>query len=364
MTGSGCSPPEGGVGEPARKQPRPSYYPGDYDEIVDASKQEGGSLTIYSNMDSYNWQPIIDGFQGHYPWIEKVNTTNFGSSEVFQRHQAEASKAQARASLLVSGDPINWRLMSERELLEDYQSPEKSELPEFGHPLPGVYVCSADVILTAYNKILLDDDEYAKSLEAIAQLATEESDRFANKITTYSTSSGFGLAIHLAYFRALRQIGSTDPWAIYDRLLPYTRAEESSGPMLDKIATGEYLIGYFMSSTIVFPQQAQIDKVVGWDFCHDASLMFLRGMGVPSNCPQPNSAKLMLDYLISYEGQVNIGRGGFTPFRDDVTPEQTPVTYHSVREEVGSDNIVIIGFDLGSEEEQEDFNHEWESRLG
>ncbi|MQA05746.1 MAG: hypothetical protein GEV07_24530 [Streptosporangiales bacterium] len=107
-----------------------------------------------------------------------------------------------------------------------------------------------------------------------------------------------------------------------------------------------------------------MNKVVGWDYIHDASPMFLRGMGVPKKCPQPNSAKLMLDYILSHEGQVNVGRGGFTPYRADVTTEQTPVTYQGVRDEVGAENIVIIGFDMGSEKEQQDFSKKWVSRLG
>ncbi|MQA05060.1 MAG: hypothetical protein GEV07_20835, partial [Streptosporangiales bacterium] len=245
-----CSPPKGAVGEPARKEPRPDYYPSDYGKLVEASKKEGGSLTIYSNMDSYNWEPILAGFMAHYPWIEEINTTNFDSSEVFQRHMAEASKARARASLLVSGDPISWRQMSEEDELELYESPEESKLPEFGKALPGVYVFSSDVILIAYNKLELSADEYPDSLESIARMTEQDEHRFKNKVTTYSTDSGFGLAIHLSYYRGLERAGK-DPWAMYDRLLPITRAEESSGPMVDKIATGEYLAGYFMSSTIV-----------------------------------------------------------------------------------------------------------------
>src|SRR5690606_32307562 len=108
----------------------------------------------------------------------------------------------------------------------------------------------------------------------------------------------------------------------------------------DKIASGEYLMGYFMSSTIVFPNQAQLDKVVGWNYIKDATPLFLRGMGVPKNAPQPNAGKLMLDYILSHEGQVNVGRGGFTPYRDDVTAAETPVTYKGVLDEVGEDNIV------------------------
>ena len=37
----------------------PDYYPADYSTLVEASKAEGGSLTIYSNTDQQSWAPII-----------------------------------------------------------------------------------------------------------------------------------------------------------------------------------------------------------------------------------------------------------------------------------------------------------------
>jgi iron(III) transport system substrate-binding protein len=361
LTGA-CSPPPGAVGPAAASEPRPSYYPADYDRIVQASKQER-ELTIYSNMDSYNWQPIIEGFQAHYPWVSKINTTNLGSSEVFQRANAEASRGNARASLLVSGAPQNWMDASNDGALIDYQSPELPHLPPFGRPLRGVYSFSSDVMVMAYNSILVEENERPDTLEALADLVEREPERFMHKLATYTSDRSFGLAIQLTYSRRQEQKGR-DPWALYDRLLPCTRAEESSGPILDKIASGEYLIGFFLSSTIVFPQQAQLGKVVGWSYIRDASPLFLRGMGVPHGAPHQNAATLLLDYVLSHEGQVNVGRGGFTPFRDDVTNDEAAVTYRSVTERVGEDNVVLIGYDLGTKDEQDAFNEEWVGRLG
>src|SRR5690606_32047621 len=60
---------------------RPSYYPADYDKIVEASKNEGG-LLVYSIMAEYNWRPVIEDFNKLYPWI-KVSTLDLNSNEVF-----------------------------------------------------------------------------------------------------------------------------------------------------------------------------------------------------------------------------------------------------------------------------------------
>lgn len=44
----------------------PDYYPDDYGDIIEASRDED-NLLVYSNMAEYNWTPIIEGFQELYP---------------------------------------------------------------------------------------------------------------------------------------------------------------------------------------------------------------------------------------------------------------------------------------------------------
>src|SRR5690349_13752602 len=62
----------------------PDYYPDTYaDEVIEASKDEGGELTIYSNTSEENWAPIFRDFQKKFPWIEKVSANDLDSDEVF-----------------------------------------------------------------------------------------------------------------------------------------------------------------------------------------------------------------------------------------------------------------------------------------
>lgn len=359
---TGCQPPKGAVGDAVPAEPRPSYYPDDYDRIVQASKAEN-SLTIYSNMDTYNWKPVVDGFRKHYPWVEDIATTNLSSSQVFERHNAEEAAGQQKASLLVSGAPQNWLdFVAEKKLL-GYTSPELPHLPSFARPRPGLYTFSTDCMVMVYNRVLLKKHERPDSLAGLIKLVRSDPGRFKHKVTTYSAGMSFGLAIHDTYYRARQKKGG-DAWATYDALLPFTRAEESSGPMLDKIASGEYLIGYFASSTIVFPQMAQLGEVVTWKFISDGTPLFLRGMGVPAKSPHTNTGRLMLDYILSHEGQTNVSRGGFTAYRPDVPADADHPTYKSVRATVGADNVLLIGYDFGTEAQQDAFAKQWEGRLG
>ena len=53
----------------------PDYYPAEYEDIVDGSKDEGGALTIYSNTDQENWAPIFRDFQKKFPWVKTITRT-------------------------------------------------------------------------------------------------------------------------------------------------------------------------------------------------------------------------------------------------------------------------------------------------
>lgn len=360
---SGCKPPPGGVAEATAKLPRPSYYPETYDKIVSASKSERG-ITVYSNMDTYNWKPIIEGFQKHYPWITNIKSTNLGSSQVFQRYSSEVAAHNPQASFLVSGSPQNWLDYVKDGQLADYNSPELGHLPEFANPKPGLYTFSADAMVFIYNKVLLESNERPDSLQGLIKMAKSEPKRFKNKITTYTTKVSFGQAIHNSVYLKEKREGADDPWQIYNDLLPFTRAEESTGPMVDKVASGEYLVGFFTSSTIVLPQIAQYGRIIDWKYAKDETPVFLRGMGIPAEAPSPNSAKLLLDYILSAEGQTNVSGGGFTPYRTGVKASPNHPTYESIKKDIGEENMVEIGYDFGTRADQDHFVKEWVSRLG
>ena len=337
----------------------PSYYPGDYDKIVAAAKKEGGKLTIYSNMDVVNWKPIIDGFKKLYPFVSDVSTNNLDSSEVFSRYYSESAAGKSPASLMVSGDPSSWLRFAQDGHGMDYKSPEASHLPSFGNPKPGLYTFSADPILMAWNKTLLTGDKVPTGLGSLAKLVHSDPGTFKDKITTYDIgATSFGFAIDWNY---VKQVGTA--WQVLQKLLPSTRPESSSGPMVEKLQSGEYVAGYFLSSTVVLPAVEKNDTLLGWSYIDDGTPIFLRGMAIPKTAPQTATAKLMLDYILSQPGQVQICNGGFTPYRNGMGTS-VPRSYEQITKKVGKKNIVMIGYDEVPKATEKAFIKRWEGYLG
>src|SRR3546814_12657672 len=77
----------------------PDYYPADYQEMVEASKNESG-LIVYSIMAEYNWRPVVEDFNKLYPWI-KVSTLELNSNEVFTRYLDDKSTGARTTDMIV-----------------------------------------------------------------------------------------------------------------------------------------------------------------------------------------------------------------------------------------------------------------------
>ena len=239
---------------------------------------------------------------------------------------------------------------------------EAAQLPAWSKPYPGLYTFSTDPLILVYNKMMLPPNEQPQSLARLAQLVTSDPGRFRDRITTYdATSHPFALAAHWTYAH-LRG------WNLLDVLGPATRPESASGSMVEKITTGEYSAGYFVSGTSTFVrtlQTAAREKLLGWSLMKDGTLVFARGIGIPKRAVSTASARLFLEYALSHEGQVTIGQGGLTPYRPDVRTNEVPyLTYGSIAAQIGDKNVMPILYDPALVTEQNAFLARWKTVYG
>lgn len=342
------------VEEPTKSVAYPDYYPAEYEQIVEASKAEG-PLLVYSVMAESNWKPVIDAFHELYPWIE-VQTLDLGGSEVFERYYAESASGAQTADLSITADPSGWiEFVKNRGEAVDYESPEKSRLPDWSMPFPGLYTVSTDPMLILYNELVLPEDLRPRGLTELAEMAAANPDVFGGKITTYDIIIPFSFAINWAF---VRDCGD-ETWETLETLGPMTMPEQSGGTQLQKLASGEYAVGYFVSSG-VFPKLPDLEGIVGWSYIEDGTPVFLRGMAIPKGSTNINSAKLMLDFCLSHDGQVAWGKGGMTPYRPGLTADECPRTFQSIAQEIGGeDKMVLVNYDENAAAGRDAFVERW-----
>ncbi|MCW2830517.1 MAG: hypothetical protein JWP31_1209 [Aeromicrobium sp.] len=315
----------------------PDYYPAEYQDIVDASKKEGGELVIYSNTGEENWAPVFRDFKKKFPWVEKVSANDLDSDEVFQKILSEQATGSSPADLIVSNAAVGWADFASRdEVLMDYQSPEVAELPDFAQLLPNVFAMSTDPQTIAYNTELVP--EAPTGIADLAAMAEADPDTFQDKITVRDPESSFGFTVTEAYTAA-----NPEGWDAFEKVLPYTRAETSSGTQMEKILSGEYVAGFLISGGPAFPVVADSDGLVETVYPDDGTVVLPRGIGIAHDAPHAATAKLFTDFVMSEEGQFAVAEGGLSSYRDNVSGDGLH-TYQEVVDAVGEDGIVFVDY--------------------
>ena len=331
-----------------------SPYPQSYQNIVHASKDEG-RLLIYSSLAKYNWAPAIRGFKRRYPWV-KVTTLDLGPNELIERYNSEAAVKRPTADLMAFAAPDAWLSLASRGAIAPYKSPESAALPSWSKPLPGLYTFSTAPMIIVYNKMLLKPAQYPRSMAGIVATAEADPVRFRKRMTTYDASShSFANAIH---WRVAQEKGG---WALLGKLGPFTRTELSGATMLDKVTTGEYLVSYYNSAVTVLPhmKDAGRERLVGWTLPTDGTPVMLYGMAATRAARNPNSARLMLDYLLSREGQILLARGGMTPYRNDVHKRDVPFLTLAEVYRLSGGRVLTVGYDPRMLTDRDAFISRW-----
>lgn len=338
----------------------PAAASGDNAAMVEASKNEKDGLLVYSIMSETNWKPVLEGFAAKYPWI-KVTTTDLGAYEVFERYYTEAAGNARTADFIATTAPDGWINFVKKGEVDPYVSAEDANVPDIGKVDKGVYAVSTDPMVFVWNKALLANPP--KTMAELVDMIAKDPATFNGKLITYDAAGeGFGYGLNWFYtkakgddgWKALQAIGSTKP-----------KIQTSGGKMIDAVLAGESVLGFFVSNITVQPRLAKAAELLGYSFVPDAQVVAVRPMAVTKHAASPNSAKLLVDYILSSEGQIAFAKGGLTAYRTDVA-DQAPLHLSQVSKAVGGDDKLIFSrpeADIADQAKHDEFITKWQQAL-
>jgi iron(III) transport system substrate-binding protein len=142
-------------------------------------------------------------------------------------------------------------------------------------------------------------------------------------VTSYDPEkSGLG-------FLLITQDARIDP-AFWEAAKTYGRVAvklySSTGAMMERILSGEHLIGFNMIGSYAVGKQRK-DPNLGMVYPKDYMLVMSRIAFIPKAAKRPNAAKVFLDYLLSSRGQEIIAnKAALFSIRPDVQGETTAST--------------------------------------
>jgi len=314
---------------PAAAQTVPPGYPAEYAATVAAAEQEG-AVAVYSTTDSASADALLKDFRALYPKLQ-IKFYDLNSTEVYNRYLSETAANAETADVLWSGSiDLQLKLVADGHALT-YRSPEAGKMPKWAVHEDRAFGTTFEPLVIAYNKRLLPADAVPKSHGDLLRLLKEKPQLFAGgKLTTYDPEkSGFAFMLMTHDEKYFPQF-----WDLAAAFGHGTgRFYPSSGTMIERITSGEHLLGFNVIGSYVVLRQRK-DPDLGLVYPSDYVLVMSRVAFIPKNAKRPNAAKLFLDYLLSARAQkIMANQATLFSVREDV---EGPYSAAALAKELGA----------------------------
>jgi iron(III) transport system substrate-binding protein len=308
-------------------QSAPPGYPASYAGTIAAAKQEG-KLVIYSSTDLKAAAPLVKAFEAAYPNV-KVEYNDMNSTEIYNRFIAEAAAGQGTADVLWSSAMELQLKLASGGYAMTYESPELPHVPKWANYRDQAFGTTFEPVVFVYNKRLFPAGDVPHTHAEFAKVVVARKAALANKVTLYDIEKagvGFTFVTHDSeaypgFWELVRDIGATGPVQ-----------QSSTGTMLERISSGENLLGYNILGSYAIAR-AEKDPAIGVVLPKDYMLALSRISFIAKAAKHPNAAKLWTDFVLSKKGQEVIANEcALFAMRPDVTGKTTAA---GLKKEVG-----------------------------
>jgi iron(III) transport system substrate-binding protein len=275
----------------------------------EAAKKEK-QVVWYTSLNVSDNEKIVAAFMKKYPGVE-VNVNRQSANSVLQKILTERRAGRDIAdAVLVGAEYLD--LLQNRGIFQKYSSAEwKAEKGDFW---TATYMSLHSI---AYNKNLLAADAAPRRYQDLLQERWRG--KFAvnlgNPTWIYSMLDFFGNEKGMDF---LEKFAALNP-----------RAYRGTTLLMQSVIAGDAAAGVALNQDGVI---AFINKKapVALSSIQDPVYVDVHGIGILGNAQRPNAARLLVDFIVSKEGQTILADLDKTTVRDDV-PVKHPVDRKNVR---------------------------------
>lgn len=323
------------------------------DDATLAAANEEGEVLIYTNAEDQQMAPLKKAFEKAFPEIT-LRALSLGDEEMFQRYETEVASGGETADVIMNSDELAWMDFLEGDNIEPYEDPNTPNLPDYALLAPGVYAMSLDPVIAVFNKQLLPEDKQPRTMAELAEMAPELDGKIGTTDITSSTQWGATTGFISKY--------GEDGWDILEQIGAHSKVEASNGPLVTKLAQGEYAVNFFVSGSVRPFITGDVTQVVNYSYLEDGTPLNTRAAGVTAEAPHANAGKVFLNWILSVEGQEAACNSGFTAYRDGVKCDfGLPQVINAIG---GEENLIITGFDPELADQQDEIEARWNEAFG
>jgi len=278
--------------------------------LIEGAKKEG-KLLWYTALNINDATMLTKRFEQLYPFI-KTETLRLGGRELVTKILMEANTRVFRADVIESVS-IDGHILKKRGLLEKYISPEASAYPTYVKDPDGTWTSFfINTHVLVHNTNMVKKDEVPRTYEELIN------PKWKGKIIIRDDD--------FPTFGMMLRVMGREKGLNFMRRLAAQGVELRSGSTLaiQDISAGAAPLGMNLYGTRVEElkkKQAPID----WTPM-EFVIVSIEPLSVAAKAPNPNAARLFVDFLLSKEGQGLMRDRSRIPSRPDVPPDPPELT--------------------------------------
>jgi ABC-type Fe3+ transport system substrate-binding protein len=286
-----------------------NYQGPDRDQILLEGAKKEGEVVLYSGIIvNQALRPLTDAFTKKYPFL-KMTFWRGDSEEMVPKLLAEERADKVVADIVEATGAGEQAIGA--GLVQPFSSPVLADYPEkYRDPRNLWMPTRLSYFSIAYNTKLVPPDTVPKTYEAL--LDPQWQGKMAWPFGAASAANLFVTNLRLAW-------GEDKARAYFEKLAQQKIINFASGAartLVDRVLAGEYPI-----ALAIYAHHPLISKAKGAPV--DSQLLdpvasAAGGMVVPKNLPHPYAAMLLVDFLLSKEGQEIMAKAEYFPARPDV----------------------------------------------
>ncbi|MCY1658827.1 ABC transporter substrate-binding protein [Dietzia sp. SL131] len=276
------------------------------------SAAASGEVTLYTSEPQAKIDEIISAFNEEQPDIE-VKVFRAGTGDLKARIEAERSTGAVAADILLAADVPTFEQYKDQDLFQEFEPSEADAIEDVAVDPDGFYVGTRIIpTVIAYNTGDVTDPP-----TSWAELAEPE---YLDRIILPNPDVSGAAAFNAAAWSLQPDLG--EEWI--NRLgANNPQVAESNGPVSQAVAEGSKPVGIVVDYLV--RDLAAQGSPIAVSYPSEGVPYITQPGAVFADAPNPEAAKLFLDFIVSQKGQQIAVEQNYLPVRDDAgTPGGAP----------------------------------------
>ena len=270
--------------------------------------EPSGKVMLYSSMQEAQLQAIEQAFEAKYPTVDMEYYYAGGGKLVTKMTTEAKDGGQIASDVVWLGDPSDYEAFKANGWLEPYVSPETEHIAKEYMDPEGYYTAGRLVTMgIAWNVGLVDEADAPKTWNDLLDpkwfnqiIMTDPSQASTTKywMAAMMQSEKYGEA----YFQALKDNG--------------VELESGTTATHNRVADASYMVGIcldYVSANLM----AQ-GSPMNFHYTTDDVITMTSPIALIKGCANEDNGKLLMDFILSKEGQEVLVANNLVSVRDDV----------------------------------------------